>query len=52
MTVTELISRLKAMPDMAEVYVIPEGLDGYQKVMDCECEFSDVVSLGCEIPEE
>ena len=49
MTVKELIELLNGMPDMAEVYVIPDGVDGYKKVMDCECEFSDTVSLGCEM---
>lgn len=48
MIVKELIKKLKEMPDMAEVYVILEGVDGYQKVIDCECEFTDTVSLGCE----
>ena len=47
MKVKELIKQLKEMSPNADVFVITANGD-YQKVIDCEEEFSDLVSLGCE----
>ena len=49
MTVKELIKKLKEVPDYAEVMVIPPEIDKpYLKVVDCEAEYTTLVSLGTE----
>lgn len=46
MTVEKLIKALKGMNPLAEVSVIPPRTNAYFDVMDCEEEFSHLVSLG------
>lgn len=52
MKVKELIKQLEVLNPNAEVMVIAEtGEDnGYQVVLDCEEEFSDLVTIGCGYP--
>ena len=49
MTVKELIDILKEMNQQAEVMVISDNdnIHGYQEVIDCEEEYSDLVTIGC-----
>lgn len=48
MTVEELIEQLKLFNGKAEVRCIGFGNDADYKIMDCEAEFSDYVTLGLE----
>jgi hypothetical protein len=48
MTVEELIEKLKLFNGNAEVRCIGFGNDADYKIVDCEAEFSDYVTLGLE----
>jgi hypothetical protein len=48
MTVGELKKLLSAFDDRAEVRCIGFGNDADYKIMDCEAEFSNYVTLGLE----
>lgn len=48
MKVEELINKLKLFNGNAEVRCVGFGNDADYKIMDCEAEFSDYVTLGLE----
>lgn len=51
MKVKDLIEALKAFNPDAEVFAMEAKTGEWQKVEDAEQEYSNVVTLGCEVEE-